>query len=224
MDERVQHMTLGYSTTQSRGLRTTSRNPLQLNWIRRFLMQLANHLCNEHACNVVHNCHAPYWCARQFYLRDAAFSISEGYLPSYKGERYHIRQYSNHAGATRGKRELFNYLYSSLHNVVERSFGCWRYDSHCCCNCLGMPLCDNCVLSRHVVPCIIGLGWTKDPTRFFIDIHSQIWSSREKGSLNMMCQVSPSMKKPRKQWCRSRMSWLIWYGAPTSDQFSRLGP
>ncbi|KAH9792922.1 DDE Tnp4 domain-containing protein [Citrus sinensis] len=51
----------------------------------------------------------------KYYLVDAGYSELCGYLGPYKGERYHLPEFS-----------LFNYKHSSLRSVIERTFGVWK--------------------------------------------------------------------------------------------------
>lgn len=44
-----------------------------------------------------------------------------GYLASFRGTRYHLPEYQ-HGAAASGSKEIFNYLHSSLKNVIERCF------------------------------------------------------------------------------------------------------
>ncbi|XP_059430717.1 uncharacterized protein LOC132164253 isoform X2 [Corylus avellana] len=54
-----------------------------------------------------------------YYLVDSGFPCSKGYLPPYRGERYHLQQFRN-SGDLVGFKELFNYRHSSLRMVIER--------------------------------------------------------------------------------------------------------
>jgi hypothetical protein len=47
------------------------------------------------------------------------------YLALYKGQRYHVPDWRR-GTAPSGEQETFNYLHSSIHNVVERAFGVWK--------------------------------------------------------------------------------------------------
>nr|XP_033516364.1 probable glycosyltransferase At5g25310 [Nicotiana tomentosiformis] len=68
----------------------------------------------------------------KYYLVDAGYSHIKGYMAPYKGHnvRYHLAEFRR--GATRqlrapnGHKEMFNYLYSSCRNIVERTFGVWK--------------------------------------------------------------------------------------------------
>ncbi|XP_025877483.1 uncharacterized protein [Oryza sativa Japonica Group] len=46
-----------------------------------------------------------------------------GYLAPFKGTTYHIPEFRHRSGPPQGKYEVFNFLHSSLRNVIERSFG-----------------------------------------------------------------------------------------------------
>ncbi|WVZ71421.1 hypothetical protein U9M48_020011 [Paspalum notatum var. saurae] len=58
----------------------------------------------------------------KFYLVDSGYPNRPGYLALYRGTKYHIPEYRQGSGPS-GKKEVFNYLHSSLRNVIERSFG-----------------------------------------------------------------------------------------------------
>jgi hypothetical protein len=60
--------------------------------------------------------------AGHYYLVDSGFPCSNGYLPPYRGERYHLQDFRS-GGDPRGFKELFNYRHSSLRMVIERCFG-----------------------------------------------------------------------------------------------------
>jgi hypothetical protein len=55
---------------------------------------------------------------------DSGYQNRTGYLASFKGTTYHIPEYRHRAGRPlQGKYEMFNFLHSSLQNVIKRSFG-----------------------------------------------------------------------------------------------------
>lgn len=54
---------------------------------------------------------------------DSGYSNTPGYLVPYKGEQYHLSQYTGRGRRPIGRKELFNYYHSSLRNVIERCFG-----------------------------------------------------------------------------------------------------
>jgi hypothetical protein len=56
------------------------------------------------------------------YLVDAGYACRTGFLPPYRGVRYHLSEFSNRNYPTNGK-ELFNHRHSSLRVAVERAWG-----------------------------------------------------------------------------------------------------
>ncbi|KAL0002253.1 hypothetical protein SO802_016034 [Lithocarpus litseifolius] len=76
----------------------------------------------------------------KYYLVDSGYPIKRGFLAPYKGERYHIPDFQPGEELHRPE-EKFNYLYSSLRSVIERTFGVWKNatlsythsNSHHCC-------------------------------------------------------------------------------------------
>jgi hypothetical protein len=56
---------------------------------------------------------------------DAGYPNRDGYLAPYKGQRYHVQEW-RHGHVPNGEQEYFNYLHSSIRNVVERAFGVWK--------------------------------------------------------------------------------------------------
>ncbi|KAJ4758803.1 nuclease [Rhynchospora pubera] len=57
----------------------------------------------------------------KFYLVDAGFMIKSGLITPYRGERYHLKEFSSNP--PQNDRELFNLRHSSLRNSIERAFG-----------------------------------------------------------------------------------------------------
>lgn len=56
-----------------------------------------------------------------YYLCDAAYTHTRGFLTPYRGTRYWLRTYrSNRATNTK---ERFNHAHAKLRNVIERTFG-----------------------------------------------------------------------------------------------------
>ncbi|XP_059436125.1 protein ALP1-like [Corylus avellana] len=64
-----------------------------------------------------------------YYLVDSGFPCYMGYLPPYRGERYHLQDFRN-GGDPQGFKELFNYRHSSLRMVIERCFGVLKTRFH----------------------------------------------------------------------------------------------
>jgi hypothetical protein len=60
-------------------------------------------------------------CERHYYVVDLAYPCTWGFLPPYKGKRYHLSQFHNKP-LPRGYKELFNYRHSSLRMVIENCF------------------------------------------------------------------------------------------------------
>ncbi|XP_028762826.1 protein ALP1-like [Neltuma alba] len=58
-----------------------------------------------------------------FYLVDSGYSCTGGFLPPYRGERYHAQEYQGRGRQARNAKELFNYRHSSLRMTIERCFG-----------------------------------------------------------------------------------------------------
>jgi hypothetical protein len=61
-------------------------------------------------------------CADFFYVVDAGYGCTKGFLAPYRRNRYHMQQFRD-TGPPTGVKELFNYRHSSLRCVVERTFG-----------------------------------------------------------------------------------------------------
>ncbi|KAJ9543555.1 hypothetical protein OSB04_023262 [Centaurea solstitialis] len=68
----------------------------------------------------------------KYYVVDAGYPNTKGYLAPYKGTNicYHIPDFRRGQTAAlrapKGAKETFNYLHSSLRNVIERTFGVWK--------------------------------------------------------------------------------------------------
>ncbi|WVZ81614.1 hypothetical protein U9M48_028969 [Paspalum notatum var. saurae] len=58
----------------------------------------------------------------KFYLVDAGYAGRPGFLPPYRGTRYHLKEYGGRNYPINA-RELFNLRHSSLRVTVERAFG-----------------------------------------------------------------------------------------------------
>ncbi|OLL25540.1 putative nuclease HARBI1 [Neolecta irregularis DAH-3] len=59
----------------------------------------------------------------KYYLVDAGYAMKKGFLPPYRGIRYHLREQILAAQRPNTKEELFNLRHSQLRNAVERIFG-----------------------------------------------------------------------------------------------------
>ncbi|XP_042009183.1 uncharacterized protein LOC121757755 [Salvia splendens] len=57
-----------------------------------------------------------------YYLCDNAYANSEGFITTYKGIRYHLKEWGNGTQAPQTPEELFNLKHSKARNVIERSF------------------------------------------------------------------------------------------------------
>lgn len=57
----------------------------------------------------------------KYYLVDAGLPHRSGLIAPFRGVRYHLKEYSNHA--PENARELFNLRHASLRNSIERAFG-----------------------------------------------------------------------------------------------------
>ncbi|XP_072150600.1 protein ALP1-like [Setaria viridis] len=57
----------------------------------------------------------------KFYLVDAGYAARLGFLPPYRGTRYHLREFGSNR--PQNQRELFNLRHSSLRVTVDRVFG-----------------------------------------------------------------------------------------------------
>jgi hypothetical protein len=63
----------------------------------------------------------PVWlCLGKFFLVDAGYAVKPGFLPPYRGTRYHLREFR--VRSPQNARELFNLRHSSLKVTVERAF------------------------------------------------------------------------------------------------------
>lgn len=65
----------------------------------------------------------------KFYLVDAGYACRPGFLPPYRGTRYHLKEYGGRNYPT-NPRELFNLRHSSLRVTVERAFGALKNRFH----------------------------------------------------------------------------------------------
>jgi hypothetical protein len=77
------------------------------------------------SCNVLFVLIFFYTCLEKYYMVNAGYPNRLRYLASYKGQRYHVPDWRR-GTAPSGEQETFNYLHSSIHNVVERAFRVWK--------------------------------------------------------------------------------------------------
>ncbi|CAN1313989.1 hypothetical protein LINPERPRIM_LOCUS29151 [Linum perenne] len=58
-----------------------------------------------------------------YYLCDAGYSNSEGFLAPYRGQRYHLKEWGMTRNRPRTPEELFNMRHSQARNTIEIAFG-----------------------------------------------------------------------------------------------------
>ncbi|TYK10663.1 putative nuclease HARBI1 [Cucumis melo var. makuwa] len=58
-----------------------------------------------------------------YYLVDAGYPNTEGFLEPYRGQRYHLQEGRGPENAPSTSKEFFNMKHSSARNVIERAFG-----------------------------------------------------------------------------------------------------
>ena len=61
--------------------------------------------------------------AGRFWLCDAGFALSLGFLVPYRGVRYHLKEWERIGLRPMNREELFNLRHASLRNCIERIFG-----------------------------------------------------------------------------------------------------
>ncbi|KAL6336580.1 hypothetical protein AAG906_025135 [Vitis piasezkii] len=59
----------------------------------------------------------------KYYVVDSGYPCISGFLPPYRGERYHLQEYRGRRNQPIRYKELFNYRHSSLRNIIESYFG-----------------------------------------------------------------------------------------------------
>ena len=57
----------------------------------------------------------------KYYLVDARYGAKPGFLPPFRGVRYHLNEWGTNP--VQNEKELFNLRHSSLRVTVERAFG-----------------------------------------------------------------------------------------------------
>ncbi|XP_047331944.1 protein ALP1-like [Impatiens glandulifera] len=63
-----------------------------------------------------------------YYLVDAGYANTPGYLAPYHSTRYHLNEWSSHDNRPSNYKELFNLRHSLARNSVERTFGLLKND------------------------------------------------------------------------------------------------
>ena len=59
----------------------------------------------------------------RYYLADAGYTESQGYMTPFQNTRYHINDFRGVELETLECEEKFNYIHARLRNVIERRFG-----------------------------------------------------------------------------------------------------
>jgi hypothetical protein len=57
----------------------------------------------------------------KYYLVDAGYGAKPGFLPYFRGVRYHLNEWGNNP--VQNEKELYNHRHSALRQTVERAFG-----------------------------------------------------------------------------------------------------
>ncbi|KAL0395310.1 UNVERIFIED_CONTAM: hypothetical protein Slati_4497200 [Sesamum latifolium] len=58
-----------------------------------------------------------------YYLVDSGYSNGEGFLPPYRGVRYHLKEWKTGRNSPQNHEKFFNMKHASARNVIERTFG-----------------------------------------------------------------------------------------------------
>ncbi|KAL0284779.1 UNVERIFIED_CONTAM: hypothetical protein Sangu_2808700 [Sesamum angustifolium] len=61
--------------------------------------------------------------AGSYYLCNNGYANAEGFLTLYRGVPYYLREWDRGSGGQQNRQDLFNLEHSSVHNVIERTFG-----------------------------------------------------------------------------------------------------
>ena len=85
------------------------------------------HLCPYHVIDITKSFFGAL--IGKFYLVDVGYACRSGFLPPYRGVRYHLSEYG-HRNHPTNARELFNLRHSSLRVIVERAFGALKNMFH----------------------------------------------------------------------------------------------
>ena len=77
--------------------------------------------------------------------------MKKGFLTPFKGDRYHLPDFQQ--GRTpQNPEEKFNYLHSSIHSVIEQTFGVWKNRWRILRN---MPSYDICIQKRIIIATMV---------------------------------------------------------------------
>jgi hypothetical protein len=63
----------------------------------------------------------------KYYLVDAGYGAKPGFLPPFRGVRYHLNEWGSNP--VQNQKELFNRRHCSLRIIVEQAFGALKGDS-----------------------------------------------------------------------------------------------
>jgi len=55
----------------------------------------------------------------KYYLVDAGYGAKPGFLPPFRGVRYHLKEWGRGSNPVQNEKELFNHRHSSLRVTVE---------------------------------------------------------------------------------------------------------
>ncbi|CAN1301728.1 Putative nuclease HARBI1 [Linum perenne] len=62
----------------------------------------------------------------QYYLCDAGYANTEGFLAPFRGQRYHLKEWGGGSSRPRTPEEYYNMKHSSARNVIEKMFGLFK--------------------------------------------------------------------------------------------------
>lgn len=80
-------------------------------------------ICTHHKidhCLTMLSCH--HGIVGKYYLVDCGYGAKPGFLPPFRGVRYHLKEWGND-NRPENEKELFNLRHSQLRVTVERAFG-----------------------------------------------------------------------------------------------------
>ena len=116
---------------------------------------------------------------------DSCYPNRVGYLAPFKGSTYYILEFRHHPGHPLQRRyEMFNFLHSSLRNVIEQSFGVlkqkWRILK-------GIPSFSTRIQKHIILACIaVRSRWrTRGGEQFFVKT-KMLPANRNKSGLKLI--------------------------------------